>query len=357
MANIASRSHLNLSNFVAQTQAIRLSVPHLLDSGVVRWKGAVRRSLRISCNQAHRNLHFEGRVLVDYNARKIVDARKLWGEIDFLNPLCLLPIPLERLILLLSLFAPRHLATSLRAVALALTMRRRLSPDTRIVVWNPYSVFHHAIVNVCGAEQILLMSPGYPLPKNGKNFLGFSAVRKCYSLSESEFTDLPVNFRYTSDREYVAFYLTSLSRSDPREERVKQFAEYLVDHGVDIVIRLHYSDSIQSSTNRLPSKLLKFVEEQDQERGVSSNQISISGISTVAMELLSADLNHFVCFGTDEDPGTFRAGYASPFWQWIKSQPIGLSRLDSNQHWVRQITKESFAGGMWLMDAVRTEGE
>ena len=68
-------------------KALLKTAPQLLDWGVIRWRGAVRRSFRIRDDQAF-NLNALRRewLLIDYNERKLADASEVWGDVAFLNP-------------------------------------------------------------------------------------------------------------------------------------------------------------------------------------------------------------------------------------------------------------------------------
>jgi len=354
MANSEFRIYRALSRTFRSYRTVLNNAPLLHDWGVLRWRGTVRRSVRLRDQKAAATiLSGSVRILVDYNERKSTDAASVWNPVNFLNPYWLRPSLCERLLLLISLGLPRNAAKSLRACALALTIRSRLPRTTDLVAWNPYSVFHHAIIDICEVSETYLLSPKYPLPNGRTKFLGHRVLKDIYSLNGNTFTATKWNTKITSDEARVALYFTKLCERDPREERLKEFGLFLIRHSVPIAIYLHYVDRDQATITGLGPELLPAVKRVPSVEDISSNQISVSGVSTIGLELLSADLAHFVCFGASEDQSSIPlSSAATPFRHWIMNQPCGLSRTSTDHEWVAQILRAEPERGRWLSEAL-----
>ena len=335
-------------------KALLNTAPELSDWGVIRWRGAVRRSFRIRDDQAL-NLNAVRRewLLVDYNERKLVDASEVWGDVAFLNPYWLRPTLTERILLWVSLFLRGNTSTTLRAMAIALTVKKRVSKDAKRIVWNPYSVFHHAIIRLCDVRETYILSPKFPLPESNTKFVGHRVLQEIYALENSQFESRGKGIEIASSDQRVAFYFTKLSESDPREERLKEFASFLLKKRVPIVIYLHYVDRDRPEVQGLNPELVPSVRRTKSIEDISSQQISVSGVSTIGLELLSHDLAHFVCFGEAGDQSSIPfSSDSTPFRCWIKGHPRGLRRSLSNTDWVEQILRVEPVRGRWLEDAL-----
>jgi len=335
-------------------KALLKTAPQLLDWGVIRWRGAVRRSFRIRDDQAF-NLNALRRewLLIDYNERKLADASEVWGDVAFLNPYWLRPTPSERILLWTSLFLWGNTSMTLRAMAVALTVKKRVSKDAKRVTWNPYSVFHHAIIRLCDVRETYILSPKYPLPESRTNFVGHRVLQEIYSLPDSQFRPIRQGVHITSSDQRVAFYFTKLSESDPREERLKDFASFLLRRSIPIVIYLHYVDRDDPDVQGLNPELVSSVRQAKSNEDISSQQISVSGVSTIGLELLSHDLAHFVCFGEAGDQSSIPfSSDSTPFRCWIKDHPRGLRRSLPNNDWVEQILRTEPVRGRWLRNAL-----
>jgi hypothetical protein len=328
--------------------------PELLDWGVIRWRGAVRRSLRLRDDQAlDRDALRREWLLIDYNERKLVDASEVWGDVAFLNPYWLRPTRIERILLWISLFFWGNASMTLRALAIAITVKKRVSKDAKRVAWNPYSVFHHAIIRLCDVHETYILSPKYPLPESKTSFVGHRVLQEIYSLENSQFRSRQQGIEIASADQRVAFYFTKLCERDPREERLKDFALYLLRRSVPIVIYLHYVDRDGSEVQGLNPELVPSVRRAKSIEDISSQQISVSGASTIGLELLSHDLAHFVCFGEAGDQSSIPFSFDStPFRCWIKDHPHGLRRSLPNNDWVEQILRTEPVRGQWLRDVL-----
>lgn len=354
MASSGSKTSGPLSEFFREYNDILGVVPRLHDWGVLRWRGAMRRSLRLRDQRPATSARAGcGRVLIDYNERKSNDAKSVWGQVDFVNPYWLRPSFVERILIWLSLTLPRHHSKTLRACAMALTVRQRLGREVDLVVWNPYSIFHHAIIGFNDISSAYLLSPKYPIPRGKTKFIGHRVLKDIYSLKDSEFTATEPKARITSREKRVALYFTKLSEQDPREERLKEFAFFLIAHGIPTAIYLHYTDRDRAELSGLRTELLPSVRREPSIQDISSHQISVSGVSTIGLELLSNDLGHFVCYGERGDHSTIPLSPASsPYRQWLIRQPRGLARRSSDYEWVDQILRVEPERGRWLSDAV-----
>jgi len=335
-------------------KALLKTAPQLLDWGVIRWRGAVRRSLRLRNDQAlDQDALRREWLLIDYNERKLADASEVWGDVAFLNPYWLRPTLIERILLGISLFLPANTSTPLRAMAIAITVKKRVSKDAKRVAWNPYSVFHHAIIRLCDVQETYILSPKYPLPESKTSFVGHRVLQEIYSLENSRFRPRQQAIQLASSDQRVAFYFTKLSESDPREERLKEFALFLLKKGVPIVIYLHYVDRDGPEVQGLNPELVPSVRRAKSIEDISSRQISVSGVSTIGLELLSHDLAHFVCFGEVGDQSSIPfSSDSTPFRCWIKDHPRGLRRSLPNNEWVEQILRTEPVRGQWLRDVL-----
>ena len=335
-----------------ESRDLKSDAPLLLDWGVLRWRGAVRRLLQIRDNKECHVVGLEtGQVLIDYNKNKIKNAKAVWGDVAFLNPYWLKPSLQERTLILLSFFCLSPTSKCFRAIGVALTTQKRLEVGVVRLVWNPYSLFHHAVVKFCHVSSTYLLSPKYPLPKGVTTFIGHRVIGDIYQLDDKIFTALKFQGKISSDVQRVAIYLTKLIETDPREERLLEFAQYLLARGINVAIYLHYTDRTRESFSELSPLLADRVRRENSVEDLSAQQISLSGVSTIGLELLSGDVAHFVCFGAAGDSSTIPfSSDDTPFRLWVMRQARGLDRTASDFEWVRQICEVEPDRAKWLMD-------
>lgn len=281
-------------------------VPRLTSAGCLGRAGMLKRALRVQSRETTPQIDQGLPTLIDFNDRKAIKARSVWGDVNFVNPYLLPPVLRERLLLICAIAFPTRWRSAVQVVSLCFSCRKRLNVSSRVVIWNPYSPFHHAVSTQFAVSECYVLAPFYPLVQNCDSFVGLWPIREIYEIHDDSFRELSFERALKSDDFHFSFYLSKLSAAGLDVERALiKFSTFLLNHGFPVRIYLHPSDRSKDSSAALPSELLTVVSRSPSLEGLSSRGICISGISTVGLELhAQGSLQFFFCGA--EAPPEFR---------------------------------------------------
>ena len=279
-------------------------------------------------------------VVVDHNMNKFTAAKRHWPGCDFLNPYLIKPCLVERFLILIAVLVGTNLRLSLQAIGLGISVQKAIGENRTTVIWNPTQVFHHGISLTAERCECYLKSPEVPLLRKCEKFVGVKMIGAIYGLNAVQFTAHNVEHRVTSQQSRIGIYLSKLDRHDEREARLLQFAEFLNAERKPFKIFLHYQDR----TLPLHPKIANFprgvVSLEDSLFALSSEQVSISAMSTIGLELASISKNHFFCIGGSPDVvGADRT--VTPLYTFLSGQGHALRTSQGDHDWLGQIITES----------------
>jgi len=326
----------NDKSIVALVVELSAITSKLSTKGSLSRLGSLRRSLMFAKTTDLNGPY----VLVDHNMNKFTAAKRHWPGCDFLNPYLLQPCLMERFLVLIAVFVGTNLRLSLQAIGLGISVQKTIGENKTTVIWNPTQVFHHGISLTAKRCECYLKSPGFPLPRKCEKFVGVEMIGAIYGLNAVQFAAHNVEHRVTSQQSRIAIYLSKLDGHDEREARLLQFAEFLNAGRKPFKIFLHYQDR----TLPLHPKIANFprgvVSLEDSLFALSSEQVSISAISTVGLELASISKNHFFCIGVR--PDVFgRNCTVTPLYAFLSGQPHVLRTSQGDDEWIAQIVAEN----------------
>ena len=282
-------------------------------------------------------------VLVDHNMNKFTAAKRHWPGCDFLNPYLLQPCLMERFIILIAVIVGRNLRLSLQAIGLGISVGKVVGDNKTTVIWNPTQVFHNGIILTAERSECYLKSPIVPLPRKCEKFVGVEMIGEVYGLPTMQFAAHTVDHRITSRQTRIGIYLSNLDANDEREARLLRFAEFLLVRDKPLKIFLHYRNRSLPLHPKLANFPPEMVSLADSLFALSSEQVSISGMSTVGLELASLSKDHFFCIGGE--PDVFgRDCSVTPLYTFLSSQPRALKTTQNDDEWITQITSEN--GGL-----------
>lgn len=239
--------------------------------------------------------------LIDFNERKAEKAINVWGRVNFVNPYSTSPRVLERLTLLVSSTMPTNMGRALQVYALSLNLRRRGDELGRVVLWNPYSPFHHAVATCFKISDCYILAPFYPLVKDSKSYTGFRPIRDIYQIDGARFRELAVESRSSVGDLFFSLHLSKLSASKLENERTLiKLASFLHRLGAPLKLYLHPVDRVRDVWPELPVELQTLVVRDPSLCSVGGGQISITGISTVGVELHARGSFHFFISDADD---------------------------------------------------------
>lgn len=326
----------NDKSIVALVVELSAITPKLSTKGSLSRLGSLRRSLMFAKTTRLNASH----VLVDHNMNKLTTAKRHWPGCDFLNPYLLQPCLMERLLILIAVLVGTNLRLSLQAIGLGISVQKAIGENKTTVIWNPTQVFHHGISLTAERCECYLKSPVVPLPRKCEKFVGVEMIGAIYGLNAVQFAAHKVEHRVTSQQSRIAIYLSKLDGHDEREARLLQFAEFLCAGKKPFKIFLHYQDR----TLPLHPKIAYFprgvVSLEDSLFALSSEQVSISAMSTIGLELASISKNHFFCIGGSPDVvGADRT--VTPLYTFLSGQGHALRTSQGDHDWLAQIIIES----------------
>ena len=201
-------------------------------------------------------------------------------------------------------------------------------------------MFHFAIAELTDVEEVVIMTPEYPIPDGAKKIRGPEIIQSIYQLDEAMFDPIPVVHSFARSDPLLAIYLTKLNieksgwagwaelRPIRRiEDRLIAFGLEMSRRGVRTEFFLHYSDRSDAGLTCLPAEVRHLVNFGDSMRMLSRQQISLSGASTIGFQLSSLGLPHAFVLAVAE-------GERTPYVSWAQAQDTVLAVNASDDDWV-----------------------
>lgn len=289
------------------------------ESGTLSRLGTLKRAIQLKRRGEERPCLGTDDVLVDFNERKLAEARRIWPSVNFFNPYLWPPTLGERMLLLCCLLLPKSHFRPTQSLVTAFFGMRAISIDRGIYLWNPYSIFHHAIAQVASVTRTYVHAPFYPLTSGEPIYWVNHATAEVLALPESRVELVNTEVRLVSNLRYAAFYLTKLDFESSDEAKLIQLA-VAVSKNHDVRIFMHPADSNRRAIERLPEPIRGFCCLEPSLMSVSGRQVGLSSVSTIGLELASAGLEHFFLLNC-KDPRGAAARSGLPDWA------RGLGRL------------------------------
>ena len=290
---------MRVTSHLVKVWTITKVSPRLQSYGCLSKFGMLRRATRLKSAISGPYLSHEIPTLIDFNDRKATKAEILWGKVNFLNPYSLNPSNLERILLLVAVALPLHLARAMQVYALCLNLRRRVEDLDRVVLWNPYSPFHHAVSNLFDIEDCYILAPLYPLVDRCGCYTGLWPIREIYGLDRDRFRELDAGVPEPGGKFFFSIHLTKLTFVGDGESALIKFASFLLQLGVPVEVYLHPADRGATSWPKLPLEVQSTVVRRPSLDHVGERQISLSSISTVGLELHARGTFHFFFCGLE----------------------------------------------------------
>ena len=278
------------------------------------------------------------RLLVDYNAHKLGGWKESGlGNVDaFFHVFKCKPCPAERLGTLLAVLLPPKLFRAMQCTLIAKSVARAIPESCTIVLWNPCTHLHFAICHLRPIERCFLQTSEYPLPPNVEHFLGCRSVGEAYALNGPEFLISRVPHRIVESSGEFQICLSQWPgtklRDFPSELALLGFAGYLNDQEMPVKIYLHYRDRSDGHLDGFPYRLRHLVSTEPVLENVSSSNVSVSGKSSVGLQLASLNESHF--FHLDEE----YPDHGGPWKSWVSAQRNFLRPDEDFDQWVLKIS-------------------
>ena len=277
-------------------------------------------------------------LLVDYNAHKLGGWKESGlGNVDaFFHVFKCKPCPAERLGTLLAVLLPPKLFRAMQCTLIAKSVAGAIPESCTIALWNPYTHIHFAICHLRPIESCFLQTSEYPLPPNVEHFFGCRTAGEAYALSGIEFTATHVPHEIVESLGEFQICLTQWQAIKSRNYRsdiaLLEFADYLKDRNIPVTIYLHYRDRYDPQLDGFPDRLRHLVSREPVLENVSCSNVSVSGSSSVGLQLASLNESHF--FHLDE-------GYpdrGGPWKSWVSAQRNFLRPDEDFDQWVLKIS-------------------
>lgn len=282
------------------------------ESGTLSRLGTLRRALQVKRRGSRPPCPGGEGTLIDFNERKLAEARRLWPFVNFFNPYSWSPTLGERTLLLCCLLLPKARFRSTQALVTAFFGMRRISRNQSIYLWNPYSIFHHAIAQVSPVSDTYLLAPFYPLISGAPTYWVNDASAQVLGIPDDRVELINAEIRLVSNARYAAFYLTKLDFESSDETILVQLAVAL-SVNYDIRIFLHPVDRNRRALARLPEPIRGFCSTEPSLMSVSGRQVGLSSVSTIGLDLASAGLEHLFLLNR-KDPRGAAARSKLPDW-------------------------------------------
>ena len=303
-----------------------------------RW-GALRRAFMLPARSRKR---WETRLLIDHNGNKLSAAESVWGPMASINPYEVTPRLGERLVLIVSQLFPDLKRRVIQGMGTAYSVKRVLPLDADLFIWNPTQILHHCLVECLGVEDCMVFNPVVPLPLRTVRYSGRKIVREVYGLPEARFNQVDPEFSKIRNDPRVAIYLSFLPEGPPivnkAEARLVSFGLHLHDLGIATKFFFHYRDRNERAKIArfdLPLEMCDYGVSMD---SLSTSQISISGSSTIGLDLCSIEVGHFFCIDTDHPPAMSHVLEPSPMANYLLTDNRSLRPEDSDDIWISTIS-------------------
>lgn len=305
--------------------------------------------------------------MCDHNPGKVVSVREALGvEMDFVNPYLLPRGARLRIRMLWALLARQHTREVVWATILSecvANVYQTISPSQRrIFVWNPYNLLHYAIAFRFPVSAAYHLSCGYPPLKQVNVAIG------------SEFVLTTIGYPMEVKRAFVGPEIRSKGLGQrlvlcPSKREVfgrcrteRMLFEIAVgvqsQTGADVWVFVHPNDSgdegVLAEIRELGGDKPFSVSTERYIEARWSDDVSLTGISTLGAELVSRKVNHLVLVDGVPHDGEMRGDWRIRAWEDLRDRNALLDVRGGVEQCVREVVerlKEQFDRNVRVRDS------
>lgn len=241
-------------------------------------------------------------VLVDHNPRKLSHAERVFGTpLTLVDPLSLRHQWRWRFLLVVTCGLPNRVRVVAASMIHAANLRHYLRSDENVFLWNPYTLLHFAVDELLGAEATYHLSASYPALRRVRVAHGCSVALDLLGYDRSKRVETLQPWRFERRDPVLVIYLSTLKDvicDAPELSLLRAAREWRDRTVVPIEIFIHYSDRGTALHDPRYTDFFRefggLVNDRDSLVSSSRQQISLSALSTIGLDLLSMDVAHFV---------------------------------------------------------------
>lgn len=274
--------------------------PEVWESGVRGRLGTIRISMTRG-NRASSGLGASA-LLVDHNPSKVAHAERVFGRpMTLVDPLTASHGLQWRVLLMLACLLPARARQVATALIHAGNLRHLVRSDQRVFLWNPYTLLQFAVDEVLGTDAAYHLDASYPALRRVQKAHGCQVALDLigYDLS-TQVEALQPWIRKRSEPVLVVYLskLDEMPRHASELGLLEAVRAWRHQTNLPIEIYIHYTDrGVARDEPRHSTFFAEFgdlVTESNSLDQLSSNQISLSALSTIGLDLLSMDIAHYV---------------------------------------------------------------
>ena len=274
--------------------------PEVWQSGVRGRLGTIRISMTRG-NRASSGLGASA-LLIDHNPSKVAHAERVFGRpMTLVDPLTASHRLPWRVLLVLACLLPDRAREVATALIHAGNLRHLVRSDQQIFLWNPYTLLQFAVDEVLGTDAAYHLDASYPALRRVQKAHGCQVALDLIGYDHATQVEaLQPWSRQRSEPVLVVYLckLDELARCASERGLLEAVRAWRHHTNLPIEIYIHYTDrGVARDAPRHSAFFGEFgdlVSEGNSLDQLSSNQISLSALSTIGLDLLSMDIAHFV---------------------------------------------------------------
>lgn len=344
---------------------MRSSRPSLLNSARFLWsispevwESGVRGRLgtaRIAIARGNRASTWlaDSALLIDHNPSKVAHAERVFGRpMTLVNPLTASHRLPWRVLLMLACLLPARPRQVATALIHAGNLRHLVRSDQRVFLWNPYTLLQFAVDEVLGTDAAYHLDASYPALRRVQRAHGCQVALDLIGYDHSTQVEALQPWSRKRSEPVLVVYLSKLdelARHASERGLLEAVRAWRHHTNLPIEIYIHYTD--RGAARDAPRHSAFFAEfgdlvsESNSLDQLSSNQVSLSALSTIGLDLLSMDIAHFVMVPgslQDEDFGGWRERLDPKRADVLRSDELPDRWLDTIRHQYPVLSEQVF---------------
>lgn len=280
-------------------------------------------------------------LLVDHNPRKLAHAERVFGiPLVLIDPLNLRHQWRWRFLLVLASGLPNRIRIVATSMIHAANLRHCVPAGQSVFLWNPYTLLQFAVDEMLGSEATYHLSASYPALRHVRVARGCSVALDLLGYDRSQRAETLQPWSFGRRDPVLVVYLSTLKDVVDHScelgllRAVRAWRDWTV---APIEIFIHYTDRGTAAHDPRYEQFFRefggLVTDRDSLNSSSLEQISLSALSTIGLDLLSIDIAHFVVAPEISGSG--------PIDGWQSRLELSRSDVlrvgDSVDQWLRQI--------------------
>lgn len=313
--------------------------PEVYESGVRSRFGTIRTVITRVAEKPQ--LPVGAALLVDHNPRKLSHAERVFGiALTLIDPLSVRHQWRWRFLLVLACGLPNRVREVATSMIHAANLRHYVRSDEKVMLWNPYTLLHFAVDELLVSEATYHLSASYPALRRARVAHGCSVALELLGYEQSRRVETLQPWSFERRDPVLVIYLSTLKdvAGHPSELSLLRATRAWRDKTVvPIEIFIHYSDRDTAEHDPQYAEFFRefggLVSDRDSLVSSSVQQISLSALSTIGLDLLSMDIAHFVV--APEISGNRRVDGWQSRLDYSRSDVLRLG--DGVDQWLQQI--------------------